>query len=576
MFKLVKYLKTHIVQTILIPIFLIFEVVGEVLIPFYIGKLIDDGIKGGQPELIYKYGLIMAGLAVMALVFGIIGSRLGATVSHAFARNMRQAQFENIQTFSFENIDKFSTSSLITRLTLDVSMVQNAFQMAFRTVFRAPSLFIISITMAFIVGGKMGFIFVAVAPILILGFFIVMKGAHKHFTKMFVKIDNLNLVTQEDLSGIRTVKSFVREDYEIGRFKFTVNDVADNSIKAQKWVIFNSPIMQFTAGLSFLLIGWFGARNMVYYGFTEGQFTNIIAYVMQILFSLMMISQIFMFLVISRAAVIRINEVLEEETTLKEVDSPLTKLEDGSIIFEDVNFKYFKEQEKMVLNNINLKIPSGAFVGLFGATGTGKTSLVQLIPRLYDVSDGNVYVGGNNVKDYKLNVIRKEAMIVLQKNVLFSGSLKENMKYGNPDATDEEIIEALKKAQAWEFVSEWKELLDYKIEQGGVNLSGGQRQRVTIARALIGKPKILILDDSTSAVDTKTDALLQETFKLEQPDMTKIIVSQRVSSIQDADMIVILDDYGINGIGTHEELYKTNEIYRSICLEQRKGNNNNA
>ncbi len=576
MFKLFRYLKTHKLKTILIPIFIVIEVVAEVLIPFYIGKILDEGIKLGQTDLIYKYGLIMVGLAFVALLFGILASRFAASVSTAFARNLRQAQYENIQTFSFENIDKFSTSSLITRMTLDVSMVQNAFQMGIRIAFRAPGLLIFSVIMSFIVAGQMGLIFVAVTPILGFGFFIILKGAHKHFRKMFEKIDNLNLVTQESLSGIRTIKSFVREDYEIGRFNFTVHDVADNARRAEKWVIFNSPLMQFTAGLSFALIGWFGAKNMVYGTFTEGQFTNMITYVMQILFSLMMISQIFLFFAISKAAIYRINEVLDEKTTLSEIVNPVTTMADGSVLFENVSFSYSKTQDNMVLNNINLNIPSGSFVGLFGSTGTGKSSLVQLIPRLYDVSEGRILVGGVDVRDYELNTIRKEAMIVLQKNVLFSGSLRENIRYGNPEATDEEIVEALKKAQAWEFVSTWKEGLDYKIEQGGVNVSGGQRQRLTIARALISDPKILILDDSTSAVDTKTDALLRNMFKNEKPEMTKFVVSQRVSSIEDADIIIILDDEGINGIGTHEELYENNEIYRSVCLEQRKGNNNNA
>ncbi len=572
MLKLLKYIKTRKVKTLLIPVFVIFEVIAEVLIPVFIGKLIDS-IKIGETNNIYIYGIIMASLAIIALFFGILASRFTASVSTEFGKNLRKAQYENIQTFSFENIDKFSTSSLITRMTLDVSMIQNSFQMGIRIAFRAPGLLLFSIISSFLVAGKMGLIFVGVVPLLGFGLFIVMRGAHKYFRQMFQKIDNLNLVIQEDLSGIRTIKSYVREDYEIKRFNHAVYDVADNAIKAEKWVIFNNPIMSFSVGLSFALIGWFGSYNMVYHGFTEGQFANIITYVMQILFSLMMLSHVFLFLVISKAAVKRISEVLDEKTTLFEIEDPKSEIKDGSIVFENVSFNYSQTETKMVLNNINLNIPSGSFVGIFGATGTGKTSLVQLIPRLYDVNKGKVLVGGVDVRDYKLNKIREAVMIVLQKNVLFSGTLRDNIKYGKEDATDQQIITALKKAQAYEFVKTWKNGLDSWIEQGGVNVSGGQRQRLCIARALISEPKVLILDDSTSAVDTKTDSLIRTTLKHENPEMTKIVVSQRISSIEDANMIIILDDEGINAIGDHEKLYQENQIYQSVYDAQKKGTN---
>lgn len=573
MIKLAKYLKSVKYKTILIPFLVIIETLSEVLIPVFLGLLIDEGIKTGQMSVVYKYGGIMTVLALVGLFFGIVASRLAVTVSSEFGKNLRAAQYEKIQTFSFENLDKFSTSSLITRMTLDVSMIQNTFQMLVRIVFRAPGLLFFSIISSFLVAGKMGFIFVGVVPVLAFGFFVIMRGAHKYFRQMFTKIDDLNLVIQEDLSGIRTIKSYVQEDHEIQRFDKATRAVAENAIKAEKWVIFNSPMMQFTIGVTFILIGWFGSKNIVYHGFQEGQFANIITYVMQVLFSLMMISNIFLFLLMSRAAFQRVIEVLEEESTLTEIENPITEVVDASIEFKDVMFQYQEGDSKSVLNNFNLNIPAGSFVGVFGATGTGKSTFVQLIPRLYDVTEGEVLVGGVNVKDYKIETLRKSVMLVLQKNVLFSGTLRENIQYGKSDATDEEIIEVLKKAQAYEFVSKWDDLLDHKIEQGGVNVSGGQRQRLTIARALISNPQVLILDDSTSAVDTKTDSLIRGMLKVEQPEMTKIVVSQRVSSIEDADMIVILDDYGINQVGNHDELYKTNEIYKTVYDAQKKGNN---
>lgn len=571
MFKLRVYFEGIKAKAIIIPFLVMFETLAEVLIPVYMGKIIDEGITLGKTILIYKYGGVMVLLAAISLIFGVVAARMAVVVSAKFARNLRHAQYEKIQTFSFENIDKFQTSSLVTRLTFDVNMIQNTIQMLIRIVFRAPSLLIFSLVSTFIVAGSLGLAFVVVIPFLAVGLYVIIKGAHKHFKKMFRKIDDLNLVVQEDLGGIRTIKTYVREDYEVDRFYNVSKAVSDNSISAQKWTIFNNPLMQFSMGITFILIGYFGSYNMVFHGLKQGVFANVITYVMQVMFSLMMISNIFLFLLISRASVERVSEVLDEESSLKEIENPKTFVKDGEVVFKDVMFKYNKGESKPVLDHFDLKIKAGEFVGVFGGTGTGKSTFAQLIPRLYDVTEGQVLVGGVDVKDYKLSTLRENVMLVLQKNLLFSGTLRENIQYGKKDATDEEIIEALKKAQAYSFVSEWKEGLDYKIEQGGINVSGGQRQRLTIARALISNPKVLILDDSTSAVDTKTESAIRNMFKNESPGMTKIVISQRVSSFLDADKIIILDDKGINQVGSHEELYKVNPIYTNVYDAQKKG-----
>lgn len=568
MTKLLKYLNTCKIKAILTPIFVLLEVLMEIFIPICMGKLIDDGIKkGNNTEVIIKYGVYMIILAIFALIFGVIATRLAAIVSNELGRNIRNAEYKKIQTYSFENIDKFQTSSLITRMTMDVQMIQQAFQMNIRISFRAPAMLLFSIISAAVIGGKMALIFVTIIPILGFGLYFIMSHAHKYFMQMFKKVDKLNLTVQEDLSGIRTIKSYVREDYEVNRFKEASDDIKDNSIKAEKWITFNNPLMQLSICLCFILISWFGSKNMVYHGFTEGQFTNIITYVMQVLMSLMMLSQVFLMLVISKASVNRISEVLNEQTTLEDPVNPLTEVKDSSFEFKNVSFKY---TDKDILKNFNLKIPQGSFVGIFGATGTGKSTLVQLLPRLYDVTEGEVLVGGENVKNYSLNTLRKEVIMALQKNVLFSGTIRDNIKWGKEDATDEEIIEALKKSQSYEFVSKMPEFLDTWIEQGGVNVSGGQRQRLSIARSIIGSPKILILDDSTSAVDTKTESLIKESLQ-SLPNMTKIIISQRLTSIKEADYIIILDNNGINGIGTHEELYSNNKIYKEVFdMQQNK------
>ncbi|HHT55134.1 MAG TPA: ABC transporter ATP-binding protein, partial [Acholeplasma sp.] len=411
--------------------------------------------------------------------------------------------------------------------------------------------------------------FVISAPILIIGFVVIMRIAHKHFMRMFKRLDNLNLTIQEDLIAVRTVKSFTREGYEVDRFNNATNSLKDVAIKAERVIIFNTPLMQFAIGLTFVLIGWFGSKLFVAGGLTEGQFANTITYVNQVLFSLMMISQVFLMIVMSRASVDRINEVLEERPYLTEVSKPDSEIIDGSFKFENVYYRY-ANSSKYVLEDVNLDVPSGSFVGVFGSTGTGKSTLVQLLSRLYDTTRGTIYIGGKDIKNYSLEALREEVILVLQKNVLFSGTIRENIQWGKKDATDEEIIAALKKAQAYDFVMKMEKGIDTWIEQGGVNVSGGQRQRLTIARALIANPKILILDDSTSAVDTKTDAKIRNSLSTETPDMTKVVISQRLSSIEDADIIVIMDDKGINAIGKHDELYKNNKMYQEIYDAQNK------
>lgn len=576
MFKLFKYLKSSKKEIIAIPFLIILEVLGEIFIPFFMSKLIDTGI-GNNAEVPFNlnnvilYASIMIGLAVVALIFGLISSRLSAVIANKLGKELRDAQFAKIQTYSFENIDNYSTSSLITRLTMDVNMVQMAVQMNIRIVFRAPAMIAFSIIMSALVGGTLSLVFVAVIPILLFGLFIIMKNAHKHFKRMFTRIDDLNLAMQEDINGIRTVKSYVREDYANEKFQRATANVSETAKKAEKWVILNNPLMQFAIGFCFVLIAYFGSRRIIVGSLTKGQFSNIITYVMQVLMSLMLLSQVFMMIVMSRASVERINQVLDEVPTLKEVDQPINEVVDGSFEFENVTFMYKQGEGKKVIDNVSFKIPSGSYVGIFGGTGTGKTTLIQLLSRLYDVTDGRVLVGGVNVKDYGLNTIRKEVITVLQKNVLFSGTVKSNILWGKPGATDEEVIEALEKAQALDFVKLMPNGIDSVIEQGGVNVSGGQRQRLTIARALIANPKILIMDDSTSAVDTKTDSLIREALKEKVVGMTKVVVSQRLSSIESADYIIVLNNNGIDGIGKHDDLYKHNKIYRDVYDVQSKG-----
>ncbi|MDD2575807.1 MAG: ABC transporter ATP-binding protein [Acholeplasmataceae bacterium] len=576
--KLFKYFTTVKKDLIKVPFLIFIEVIFEILIPVFMGKLIDDGIKATDAfgvsapnkNIILLYGGLMIVSAVVALIFGVLVTKTVSKVSTEFGHNLRLAQFEKIQTYSFENMDNFKTSSLITRMTLDVNTIQQTTNMTLRVALRAPSMFLFSIISISIFAGWLAAIFVIVIPILLFGFYIILTRAYRYFVQMFGKIDNLNLVIQEDLIGIRTVKSFVREDYETERFNQAVDEVRTISKTAEKLTIWNRPLMQFSIGLSFVLIGWFGSKLLVAGNLTEGQFANTITYINQVLFSLMMISHVFMMFAMSRAAMDRISEVLDEEPRLKEIENPNYEIKDGSFKFDNVSFKYGNQDSKPVLSNVNLEIPSGSFVGIFGSTGTGKSTLVQLLSRLYDTTEGTIYVGGKDIKNYSLEALRKEVILVLQQNVLFSGTVRENIQWGKENASDEEIIEALKSAQAYDFVMSMDKGLDSWIEQGGVNVSGGQRQRLTIARALIANPKILILDDSTSAVDTKTDAKIKSSLKNQSPDMTKVVISQRLSSLEDADMIILMDENGINSVGKHEELYQINEIYKTIYDAQSK------
>lgn len=564
--KLFKYFNTVKKELLSIPLLVIGEVLFEILIPVFMSKLIDDGIKADpspNKELIFMYGGLMIVSAVIALIFGVLVTKVVAKVSTEFGHNLRQAQYEKIQEYSFENIDNFKTSSLITRMTMDVNMIQQSANMVLRVALRSPSLIIFSIVSILLFAPKLALVFVVSAPIIIIGFLVIMKLAYKHFMQLFNRFDNLNLVIQEDLIAIRTVKSYVREKHEVRRFNDATESLKKIAIKAENIIIFNNPLMQFSMGLTFILIGWFGAKMISVGNLTEGQFANTITYISQILFSLMMINQVFLTIVMSRASVSRINEVLDEKPYLKEKSIPDKEILDGSFKFENVSFRY-NNSDKYVLHDINLDVPSGSFVGIFGGTGTGKSTLVQLLARLYDVSKGTIYVGGKDIRNYSLEELRKAVILVLQKNVLFSGTIRENIEWGKRDATDEEIIKALKKAEAYDFVMKMEKGLDTWIEQGGVNVSGGQRQRLTIARALVAEPKILILDDSTSAVDTKTDSKIRTALRKENPEMTKVVISQRLSSIEDADIIVLLDNNGINAIGKHDELYENNKMYKDI------------
>lgn len=571
--KLFKYFSTVKKEMILIPFVVMVEVIFEILIPVFMSRLIDYGLEaegGIDKQVIYSNAIFMIISAVLALILGIYVIKLTSRVSTEFAYNLRLAQYKKIQEYSFENIDKFKTSSLITRMTMDVTMIQQAVNMILRVALRAPALIIFSLISISLFAGSLALLFVAVMPFLIIAFYLIMTNAYKHFKKMFVRLDDLNLTIQEDLIGIRNIKSYVREDYEKKRFINSAANVRDVSIKAERIIIFNRPVMQFSIGITFILIGWFGSNLLVSGELSRGQFANTITYINQVLFSLMLISHVFMMITMSRNSITRINEVLEEEPLLKENKNTVVDVEDGSFEFRDVSFKYDNTSLENVIENINLKVPSGAFVGIFGSTGTGKSTIVQLLARLYDVNDGTIYVGNKDIKTYQLEALRKEVILVLQKNVLFSGTVRENIQWGKKDASDEEIYEVLKKSQAYDFIMEEPEGLDQWVEQGGVNFSGGQKQRLTIARALIANPKILILDDSTSAVDTKTDAKIKETLANDSPNMTKVVISQRLSSIEEADIIVLLDDHGINSTGTHQELYENNKLYQDIYDAQNK------
>lgn len=571
--ELAKYIKQYKKSSILTPIFVIFEVIMEVIIPFLMAKIIDVGIQNSDLNYIFKMGVFLVLSALASLVFGMLSGRFAAKASAGFAKNLRQGMFYNIQNYSFTNIDKFSTSSLVTRLTTDVTNVQMAYQMIIRILVRSPIMFFFSLAMAFSINSKLAWIFVITMPILAVVLIFITKKAHPNFEKVFKKYDTLNRVVGENLNAIRVVKAYNREKHEEEKFEKVNNEVYKYFMTAEKIVAFNGPAMQLTIYTSVLLLSWLGAKLIVGGGMQTGELSSIITYAWQMLSSLMMFSMVFVMVIIAQSSAERIIEVLNEESTIKNKENPIKEVKDGSIKFENVDFQYddAKAEDELPLENINIDIKSGETIGIIGGTGSSKSTIVNLIPRLYDVTKGSIKVGGIDVRDYDIETLRNEVAVVLQKNVLFSGTIKDNLKWGNKDASDEEIIRVCKLAQADSFIQEFPDKYDTMLDQGGTNVSGGQKQRICIARALLKKPKILILDDSTSAVDTKTDALIRKAFREEIPNTTKIIIAQRINSIEDADKIIVLEDGKINGIGTSEELLKTNEIYKEVYESQKKG-----
>ena len=564
-----EYKKT----SILTPIFVSVEVVMECIIPYFIAKLINHIENGTDMKMILAYGGVLEILAFVSLFFGALAGSTCATASAGFAKNLRHDLYYKVQDFSFSNIDKFSTSSLVTRLTTDVTNVQNAYMMIIRTAIRAPFMMIFAIIMAFAMCPQLSTVYVAIVPFLAFALFTIIRKAMPLFDSVFKKYDKLNNSVQENVKGMRVVKSFVREDYEKQKFNAAADDVCADFTKAEKLVALNQPIMQIAMYVAMVVVSFFGAKLIISSGGSTmgvGELSSLFTYGMQILFSLMMVSMIFVMITISNASMQRIYEVLKEESTIKNPANPVKEVADGSIDFDNVSFKYHEGAEKFALTDINLHIKSGETIGIIGGTGSSKTSLIQLISRLYDATKGSVLVGGVNVKDYDIESLRNEVSVVLQKNILFSGTIKENLRWGDKNASDEEIVRVCKLAQADEFVNSFPDKYDTHIEQGGTNVSGGQKQRLWIARALLKKPKILILDDSTSAVDTKTDSLIRKAFASEIPDTTKIIIAQRISSVQDADRIIVMDDGRINAVGTHDELLKSNEIYKEVYYSQNK------
>lgn len=574
--RILQEVKEYRKASFLAPIFMVGEVVLEISLPFLMSFIIDKGVSQGDMTEVTKYGLIMIVAAFGSLFCGAMSGKYAAYASAGFAKNLRRAMFYNIQDFSFHNIDKFSTAGLVTRLMTDVTNIQNAYQMVLRMCVRAPLTLVCAMAMTFVINAELSMVFLYAIAFLGIVLIFIMKFAHPIFLQVFNRYDDLNASVQENITNMRVVKAYVKEDYEISKFNKASYNIYRMFKKAENILIFNSPAMQLSMYACILAISWLGARMIVGGSMTTGELMSMMTYTTNILMSLMMLSMIFVMLSMSFASVQRIDEVLDEKSDIVSPEKAVTEVKDGSIDFHHVSFAYSADQEADSLEDIALHIRSGETIGILGGTGSGKSSLVQLIPRLYDVTKGSLYVGGVDVKEYDLDVLRNQVSMVLQNNVLFCGTIKDNLRWGNPNASDEEMLQACRLAQADEFIQRFPDGYDTHIEQGGSNVSGGQKQRLCIARALLKNPKILILDDSTSAVDTRTDYLIRKAFREDIPDITKLIISQRISSIEDADRIVVLDDGKINGIGTHAELLKTNEIYQEVYRTQVKGGDENA
>ena len=567
---ILKEVKEYKAASIATPIYMILEVIFEMMIPLLMASIIDYGVNKGDMAHIWKTGGLMIVLALCGLLTGILGGRYGAKAATGLAKNLRETMFNHIQTFSFTNIDKFSTAGLVTRLTTDINNIQMAYQMTLRMFMRAPASLIVAMVMAFKINAKIAMIYLIAVFILGILLLLIMKNATKYFQQAFPKYDELNASVQENVSAIRVVKAYVREEEETRKFKIASENIYKIFVKAEKNIIYNAPLMQFTIYTCILLISWIGAKMIVSATLTTGELMSLLAYCMNILMSLMMLSFVFVMITMSIASIKRVSEVLNETSELHNPENPLMEVKDGSIKFKNVSFSYKDDCAREVLKNINFEIQSGETIGIIGGTGSAKTSLINLISRLYDVTEGEVIVGGENVKAYDLDSLRNQVSVVLQNNVLFSGTILDNLRWGNPEATKEECKAVCKLACADEFIERFPDGYDTRIEQGGTNVSGGQKQRLCIARALLKKPKILILDDSTSAVDTATDAKIRKAFREEIPDTTKLIIAQRIASVKDADRILVMEEGRVNGLGTHEELLATNEIYREVYESQTK------